>query len=379
MIAVLLWLFAASGAQAYVASVTGTATPGTVSYNQASSVTITWRLSLRGGSTIISPSGTFLGPGVIGTNNKSIAQAPSFIVNPNIVTEVLLVPSNVTYAANKNGQTQITYKRQFSNGSGAPVTGTVTLDIGGSAGTGFLNLSRVELKFDTNEIVHVAAREETLRAVAEINYSGSGLLDAIWEVADPASTLGTPVFFPLRTIRQYLGAGRTAILQSPPLPTTIPGNHIVQLKIRRPTVAYELPALQYNVNAALNSISPGNLQVITLQAPGPFALLREDTEFRWQEIPGARAYQLEIYIPGNQDSRDIPPESLETQTGSTAPRTGTPPVTGILIPADRTYAQLSMPSLKYLDPARPYLWRVIAIGENGSVLGVSELQELRTP
>lgn len=374
-------------ALANVVSVTATVSPAGVPFNTPATVLVSWNVSTSSAispNTITSTSGDFLGPGLLGSNpsllSRVIASPPLNVPVSTIITEVVRIPSSITYQANKNGQATFSYQRFFSDldGAGNGLNGAVIINIQGTS-SGDLNISRVELRFDTNQNIRVAGQGEKLTAVAEINYSGIGLLDAVWEVADPASTRGEPFFVPVRTLRQYLGAGRNAVLQSPPLPTSVIGTHLVRLRIRQPVTAAQFPVLTYHVNKQVQDAGV-NLVEIRLSAPGPGAQYSADTSFSWLAVEGASAYQLEIYDTGTTAAADVVAPSPETQGDSYARSRELPsPVTGILLPAEKTSTTLTAMSRQYLRSGHRYRWRVIAIGDGGAVIGESGLQEISTP
>jgi hypothetical protein len=51
----------------------------------------------------------------------------------------------------------------------------------------------------------------------------------------------------------------------------------------------------------------------------------------------------------------------------------------MLVPGRQTQTVLSGAARTRLEPSRVYLWRVLAIGADGSVIGQSPMRELRTP
>jgi len=375
-----------------LASITGVqvgASPANVTFNNPATVVVTWQVSTvlapSTKDTITSPAGVFLGPTAIGGNAKTLSK--SFTVSlagtdSTTITEIVRVPSSVSYKANKNGEASFSYFRFFSDsdGVGSGLGGSVTINIKGSSGGG-LALSRLELRFDTDEIVRIAAQNEKLTAIAEINYSGAGLLDAVWEVADPSSTRGDPVFVPVRILRKYLGAGRNVILQSPPLPTAVIGTHFVRLRINQPADGIEFPVLTYQVNKQIRGGKPEkDLAMIRLRSPQPGARYAAATEFSWQAMEGARAYQLEIHAADIAETGKVADRSLEDPEVFPDPALNhRPPVTGILLPAAHTSARLSALSRQHLQQQRRYLWRVIAIGHEGSVIASSEMQEINVP
>jgi hypothetical protein len=182
-------------------------------------------------------------------------------------------------------------------------------------------------------------------------------------------------------MRQYLGAGRNAILQSPHLPTNQAGLYLVRLRVNQPGVSFEHPVLQYHVVPETKAGKAADeLSVIRQTSPLPFAVYKPATEFRWKAVKGAKAYQLEIH---NMDTS--PPDSVQvyspdvnkTSSNNLAPESK--PVTGIVLPANKTSVKLSAMSQQYLQRGHRYRWRVIAVGTDGSVIGVSGMQEIQTP
>ena len=378
-------IFMPSAAMAFVTNLTASANTSLIPFGQTATVTINWSMQSNSGigtpDTVFSDFGEFYGQTLLGTRSVRLAQgivAAGHVPVPVTFREILQIPSSIIYQASKNGSVSINYQRTFTDGTGSAV-GSITLNIG-SPGGGILSVSRIELRFDNEKIVHIAGKDEKLTAVAEVNYTGTGLLVAEWQAADTTSTFGESVFVPLRQIRQYLGSGHTAIFQSPVLPTASSGDHLIKLVISQPVVSFEQPALTYYVNTSKSpAISHARGTSLRLQSPEPQAFLSAATEFRWQAVEGARAYQLELHdderepgerIPAAMDKIDMQPEPASPDGR---------PVTGILIPAGRTYASLSVESRQYLQGGRNYLWRVIAIGSDGSVLATSSLQEIYVP
>ena len=373
-----------------VVNVVGTVTPNTVALGPGASVVVNWSVNIGVGGgvvtdTVTSNGGTFVyftsipSQITLGSNNRTLSRNTA-VPNANLqFTEVLQIPASIIYTANKQGQNSFFYNRIFAD-SVDDFSGLVEINIGSTSG-GFLDLSRVSLKFDTNEIVRVSAQDEQLKAIAEINYNGTGLFDAVWEVAYPSSTSGEPMFVPVRVIRQYLGAGRNAILQSPLLPTVQTGLHLVRLRINQPTVSFELPVLQYHVIPDREEEKQKVvLSDIRLLSPLPSDLYESGAEFRWEAVQGASAYQLEIHDIETSAVEEVPARSLEevdTDAKSRSPQSR--PVTGILLPADQATAKLSEMSQQYLLQGHRYQWRVIAINANGAVVAASKMQEIRTP
>src|SRR5690606_18480590 len=227
----------------------------------------------------------------------------------------------------------------------------------------------------------VLGRNEPLTAITELNFSGNGLLQAQWEVASPESTSGEPVFRPLSQVRQYLVGGSAEVLRSPVLPTATTGLYFVRLRISDPDPDFEPPVIRYFVLQGRRDEQPPG-STLALGAPAPRTLLGPDTVFAWSAIPGARAYQLEVYRGREEPGLRLP--DLRGQIGEPTPSEiaealSRPPVTGVLVRGATNPAVLSPMARRHLLPGRAYFWRVLALGADGRIVGASPLRELRTP
>lgn len=370
----------ATPAQAVIGSIVPSPSAANAPLGGTVSVPVTWTVFTLDGPFVNSPNGTFrtaIGGGVVlGTVSNPLYKAtpPNSTV---ALTEVVLIPTDVIYRAYKLGLTSFLYTRDFADGtgfSGAPQS--VTINITSSAVTGF-SLTGMSLSFDNGAVVRLLGRKEKLSAQADVNFTGNGLLQGVWEVADPASTAGQPIFRPLTTVRQYLVGSGKQTLRSPILPTDLSGLYIVRLRITDPVPGFDQPVLRYFVSSG----KPGEvlpIMPIGLITPPHQTLLAPDTVFAWEAVRGARAYQVELYARAMTSADKLP--SLGGDVG-TAPPTlpGTPPVAGMLVVGTQTQTALSAAARSHLQPGRIYLWRVLAIGGDGSVVGESPVREIRLP
>lgn len=358
-----------------------TSTPGSarVPLGGSATVTITWNVPVNDGPVARSPSGVFRGgvdATLLGTVSTSLSK-PAAAGTTAIITESLLVPADVIYRAHKMGLTSFTYFRDFEDEgtlSGQP--GFVTINIVSSAAAGF-SVSRLALAFDNGAPVRVLGMKESLQAEAEIGFSGSGLVQGVWEVAGPSSTSGQPVYRTLNPVRQYLTGGSPQTLRSPTLPTDSSGFYLVRFRITDPVPGFEQPVLRYFVSSG----KPGEVLPVVpigLVLPAHQSLLAPDDVFAWEPIRGARAYQLEVYEAAPQAGDSLPDLGGETATRVPA-LPATPPVTGMLVPGTQTKTTLSASARTHLPPGGRYLWRVLAIGGDGSVVGQSPVREIRLP
>lgn len=385
-----LWLpmlvLAAPPAQAAMGDVTVVPASGSVALGQSTSVTVRWTTSSTTGLFVRSSSGTFRIPGgpVLGTVNTTLYRSlPRAAIATNLVpsivsfTETVLVPASVVVKAFKAGVTRIEYVRTFEDADGPPLasTGVFFADISSSSAAGF-GITRLALSFEDNSLEKVVDQDQTLRPKAQIAYTGSGVLQAVWEVADSASTAGVPVYRPLLSVRQFVGAGNETTLIGPALPTRLTGLHLVRLRLISPELPFETPVARYFVN---RSAGPAP-RPIALKGPPHLALLAANTQFEWQPIPDVRAYQLEFYL---QPRPAVPPDDLrkldrQTALPPEADLSGAP-ATGLLVPGTTSTVAISRLARSHLASGRTYLWRVLAIGPDGQVNGESPVRVIRVP
>lgn len=373
----------AANTEASVTSVSATPTSQTVPFGQSSSRSLIWNVtdnSSPGTSTVSSNGGTFRDVCITGTALGAIStplsssKPGSFGNTFHNISETVLVPSSVVIRAQQSGASAVFYERTFTPGFGGN-TGCERFDITSSAAAGF-SISREALSFDNGAPVRVLEKKQPLRANAEINFNGSGMLQAQWEVADPTSSSGQPTFRSIGTVRQYLVGSDTQTISSPTLPTEISGLHLARLRITDPAPGFDMPVIRYFVadsrTAAVRPAVP-----LGLTSPPNQMLFTGDTVFAWDTIPGARAYQLEIYAKPRTAGDTLPDLGNSTAAAPVLPQT--PPVAGMIVTGAQTRTALSESARTHLVSGQNYLWRVLAIGTDGNVIGESAVREVRMP
>ena len=110
------------------------------------------------------------------------------------------MPISVILRARKLGLTSFFYVREFTSteGAGSSVNAEVILRITGGGAASF-GISREALSFTDGTIFKIVDIKTPLKVLSEVNFQGTGLFQATWEVATPASSAGTPIYIPLRT------------------------------------------------------------------------------------------------------------------------------------------------------------------------------------
>ena len=365
-----------------------TASPSVINYiiGSGSMVNISWRVTTFGdgnGNAYFDDGAFATAPNasstIAGGINAGVLTTSLVATGTSTAFDSFTIPKVVLDYAQQNNLTTIYYGRPYYFDYTGYIGGElfVRINLLVANPNAALSLNRVALRFSDNTSIKVTTPNTNVTALADISYMGSGLFDAMWEIAEPVSTMGEPVFVPIQPVRQFLVGGGQLTLQSPVLPTQKTGLHIVQLKICSPTFALGVAAAvgPCRVPAILQyMISPdGDTSAITLpplriRTPADNALLTTDTRFEWQAVKGANGYQLELFLPEQS--------GLKPDATSIAKRA---PASGMMVPAKKNSLSLGELSRNKLRPNTTYYWRIIAIGNNGQMLSSSALREIRIP
>lgn len=329
---------------------------------------------------IASPFGRFvlgLGGSELGRINRRIG-GDATRVAPLRLFEAVPVPRSVVAAARQQGASRFLYVREFSADGREFVTTVVQVQLTGGAGAGF-SIDQVDLHFDDDAYVRVVPEDAALGAELVLRYSGTGRLRGVWELADPSTTAGSPVFRPLRNVDRQLTGARELRLPAPALPTARAGIHLLRFRMTEPAVSFPLPIIRYAVVTG-SEFAPAPVPLV-LHGPPERAQIAAGTRFSWAPLAGANAYQIEFYdAPPPEPGSALPALGRDAAPDPAAPggdAVSGRPVSGMLLPRDRQAAELSALAAEHLLPGREYLYRVIALGEQGRVLGASPLRRVR--
>jgi hypothetical protein len=239
-----------------------------VPLGQSASVDVIWNITRDNttanvGPTVTSTGGTFRAGGatgpILGTVSTVLSQAKPVIGTTTAfkMKEVVRVPSALVFQAQKRGATQIVYARSFVDCAACSAgSTTIVLPITSGTAAGF-GISRLQLRFEDGSPTQLVQRNTTLQVFADINFSGTGLLEATWELAGPTSTAGEPTFRTVQTVRRYLVAGASpATLSSPVVPTNDLGLYLVTLRVSSPELSFEQPTIRYFVGESARAAGP---------------------------------------------------------------------------------------------------------------------------
>lgn len=372
-------------ALANIVSVTTTPGTGQVAIPNGSTVSVNWRVQRANtvgppNQIIISTSGTLaIGGTTVATISKTVSKpntTPTGQATFDTITETLVVPRNVALQMAKNPNLTVTYTRTFDDGSGFTSAGLITLLRSGTGGVE-LNIRRLDLSFEDRSRVKVLPAGDALTAMAEINFIGAGISQFEWQIAEPSSTRGRLVFRRLQIVRRNLSGRARVTLKSPALPTRTNGLYIVRLVATDPELDFDTPEIKYFVVPSEGASTSPAGQQISLLGPVENASLTAETQFSWQEIPGAVVYQVEVYPP--RPSGPLSPAKTESVGNALLvdpDELAQQPIAGIALPAKDTTISFKAYSLARLKTGGTYLWRVKAIAGNGSVIGASPLRRI---
>ena len=333
--------------------------------------------------TITSTSGEFrVGATVLGTVNNVLTlsgSVPSGAPATVRIPESVMVPPDVTVKANRLGAQTVTYVRIFNDGT-TPIQGSELIVIGGS-GAGLFGITREVLAFDDGAAVRVVQAGDILSAHANIDFTGSGSMSAVWEVAGPSSTAGETMYRELRQVTRGLIGREPEIVKSSELPTDSPGYYRVRLRLTQPLPGFDPPYLAYYVGEA-HSGARGGFTDMSVSAPGEGALLERETRFAWQPVDGAKAYKIELFASPGSDPFGLPEMGGGAASADPArvrAALSAPPAAGMIVTAAQTQVALTSATRARLLPRHSYFWRVQAIGADGGVIGAAQVRQLRVP
>jgi hypothetical protein len=244
----LAWVlvFATGAGQAAVTGVIAQPATANAAATGPTSTAITWNVQTSTGGNVSSSQGTFrtLTGVVLGTINTPLAKSGA--AGNVSLGESVLVPADVTARALKLGQNALRYERSFRDSEGAGTPGWLTVQVATAAATGF-GLSQMALTFENDKPLALVERDARLTAHAKINATGSGIIQAAWEVAGPNPDGNNPAYMIIATVHQATSGTEPVAVKSPALPTNIAGTYLVRLRVTEPAAAIEMPVVHYYV------------------------------------------------------------------------------------------------------------------------------------
>lgn len=353
--------------------------------SQENTIAVSWQLVATTGYSdgALSNSAQIINPatgGTLLTVGGTLSQGGG---GPFLFSEFVRIPAASVRAWQSAGIRRLLLVRTFSDLSGGGqvrAQQVLTLASSGLRASrenqdGELLVQRLSLSFSDNQRIKVVPPGENVLAKVLLAYSGNGLLEGRWQVAEPGSTEGKPVYRTLLLVRSYLRDAQQSTLNSPPLPTDKAGKYRVRFCVTN----HELvppDALLLDAGCPLDTLTVETVyEVLGAEQPERRPLMisepREgevtDTSlFNWQPVAGAVVYQLQLFVadgPRGEDSAVL----------------GESPsfVAGMLLPASVNRSTLSPLLRSKLQAGQYYLWRVTAHDQAGSMIGRSQEWRVR--
>lgn len=232
-----------------------------------------------------------------------------------------------------------------------------------------LSVNRLMLNFTDDSIVSFIEQGDRLQAELEVSYSGSGVLRGQWQISDPVSASGEPVYRTLMLVNATLTLPQRTTLISPDLPSDLLGRYYLRFcvsalgnqtltsqsnsecpsELISTTVGYQVFP-QKKTAALITGLSP-NWQVATKITP-----------FIWPEIQQVFVNQLQIFSQANNDMATKSEEQF---------------ITGMLLPGDQSQTLLSDYVIQNLTPGQEYFWRIASYNKDGKLIARSQLTPFR--
>lgn len=350
---------------------------------QDNTLMITWQVITNPASTtvvsgqavVLNPvNGNVLGPALAG----QITAGPS---SPHVFNETLTITAAQVQGWINQGLQRVVLARDFTDqtsSNSAVESITLRLNTGTLAGTrsnptADLVINKLRLEYESGNNLAVVNQNDELSALLSVYYTGTGLLEGRWQIADPTSSSGNPVFRTLALVRKQLASNQRTEIPSPALPTTRSGKYLVRFCVTNreliedaSTTAGQCPIDTLIVDAAyqVDGAEAAATQQIGGLSPNQQPV-DANSSFSWQALPAAKIYQLQIF--------SLAPRA-ENSTGNNPDTEVVEPefVTGMILRGSTHNALLSELVRSKLKPDHRYLWRITAHDSAGQLIGSSD-------
>ncbi len=298
-------------------------------------------------------------------------------VGPYTLREVLTLDAETVRQWLDLGLNRVVFTRTFADAVGGVAEASVVLRLNRSrlqatrdAAPGELNVTSLRLEFDSGNNTELAALDDKLRARLTVTHTGTGVLSGRWQIAEPESSIGVPLYRTLGLVNKNLTSSQRSVIQSPVLPTNRSGKYLLRFCVTTrsaeiSTGDVQCPNTELAATAAyqVQSVALDSVSRILDIAPDRESVSESD-EFSWRPLADARVYQLQIFqlsaAAAESPTSRVDSETLEPEF-----------VTGMVLPAATTRSPLSELVLSRLEPGSRYLWRVTALDADGRLVGRS--------
>ncbi|UTA48950.1 hypothetical protein L1F30_05235 [Simiduia sp. 21SJ11W-1] len=348
--------------------------------SQENSVQLSWQVSTGSGHTngVVSTSARIVNPanGALVANLGGVLSAPGS--GPFLFSETLALGTDLMQTLLASNSSRLVIERVFSDPIGGGNTRAYmtllvnrsALDAARTGSPGELQVRGLQLAFDTGNDLALVKENEALTAQLTVSYSGSGLLEGRWQLAEPGSTEALPLFKTLALVRRQVTGTQRIQLESPALPTQRAGKYLLRFCVTNRNLITEevatdpqCPVQEWVIDAGYQVQAQQGLLALTGLSPSQQAVSAQ-TPFRWPTVTGAAVYQLQIFALHHQ--------APITSATPTVGQSGEPQfVVGMVLPNSVTQSPLSELVRSKLNPGQRYLWRITAHNSAGKMLAAS--------
>lgn len=375
----LVAIFVVHDAQAAFTGVRATPRQAQINASSGATLSINWQVltTIDHTTGAFSPDALIIDPATRATLTAIPRTFNAVGAGPFSFREVITLDPGLVRTWIDRGSTRVVLQRTFGDAAGNSMSATVILTLNRSklqatrrGAQDVFSVNALRLEFDTGNNTKVATANEAMRASLTVSYSGTGLLQGRWQIAEPGSSEGLPLYRTLAIVNTNLHAGQRSTLRSPALPTSRPGKYLLRFCV---TNRFDVdpdgdtqcpnPALVAHASYQVQGSIDGNVRRIAGMSPDRRPVSAQ-TPFSWEPLAGARVYQLQIFA---LDSADADLLSSRAENDPVTPEF----VGGMLLKADTTNTALSVSARNKLVPGHRYLWRVTAHDDSGQLIGMS--------
>lgn len=309
---------------------------------------------------------------VVGQGNRPLTRSGIRSGRAVFSEEIRLSSSQLLRAGKQGGG--LVLERTLTDDFGNSHTARVPLNLTGPGQADFA-VTAMKCRFHDGARVKIVDEGDPVHVLCDLRFDGpGGLLRGTWEVAEGG---GSQLFFrPLQLYSNFV-VGQNTVQISRTFTATGTGRHIVRFRVQEPDLHSDQTQIQYYVGVSPDEIGATALpSPIELLDPPPNALTESGLEVSWSKIPDTATHVLvEFFTP---DQLQVEPDPNEREQLNSVLLVRGDPAAGLVVPADRTRAEISRLVMDHLGGAGRVYMRVSAL-EDGIVVASSPLRRLNAP
>ncbi|MDZ7842867.1 MAG: hypothetical protein U5R46_18915 [Gammaproteobacteria bacterium] len=309
---------------------------------------------------------------VVGQGTRRLTRSGIRSGRANFNETIRLSSSQVLRARQAGGG--LVLERTLSDNVGNSITARIPLNLTGPSQAEFA-VSAMQCRFHDGARVKIVNEGDQVHVVCDLRFDGpGGLLRGTWEEAEGGG--GQLFFRPLQIYSNFV-VGQNRVQVSRTFTARGTGRHVVRFRVQEPDLLVDQTAIQYYVGVDPEQVSTAALPApLSVLNPAPNSVAAEGLEVSWSDLPEAATHVLiEFFTP---DQLLEEPSANEREQRSSSLLVRGEPAAGMVVPADRDRARVSLLTREHLEGAGRLYMRVSAL-EEGVTVGVSPLRRLNAP